>query len=205
MTVAARRTSHPRRALWAGLCGLALILAAVVAWIVVVMTHMGGYPHWSDDSVVPVDGRAHRVEVDGDRPLMIWTFDRTPTCTARDASGAEVPTEAPDGTYRRDGGAADWVGFTVLRPSSDSVEVTCRGIHPSSRSLVMVESVPRLPARMAGDGPEVWVAVGLTGAGLATLVTAALLAVRRHERRLDAPLAPTRANLGADSARGTKG
>ena len=182
MTVAARRASRPRRLLWLGLSGLGMLLAAVVVFVGVVATHFGGYPHWSDDSAVPVDGRAHRVAVDGDRPLMIWTFDRAPTCTARDDAGAEVPTEAPSGTYRRGGGPADWVGFTVLRPSSDSVEVTCRGSHPSSRSIVMVESVPRMPASLAGDCPEVWIAVGLAGAGVLTLLATVLIAVRPLRR-----------------------
>jgi len=162
-----------------------MLLAAVVVFVGFLATHIGGYPHWSDDSAVPVDGRAHRVAVGGDRPLMIWVNESVgpPTCTARDAAGAEVPTETPDGTYRRGGGVGDWVGTTVLRPSSESVEVTCGGLHPSTRGVrVMVESVPRVPAFLAGDCPEIWIPVGLAGAGVLTLLATVLIAVRPLRR-----------------------
>ena len=173
------------RPLWIALSGLGMLAAAAALFVAVVATHLGGYPHWSDDSVVPVDGRAHRVAVDGDRPLMVWVDESVgpPTCTARHRTGAEVPTDAPDGTYRREGGAADWAGTTVLRPSAGPVEVTCGGLHPTTRGVsVMVESVPRGPAFLAGDCPEVWIAVGLAGTGVLALLAAILLAVRPLRR-----------------------
>lgn len=182
MTDSAQAAPRPRSTRWVWVSGVALLLASVLTLMALVVTHVGGYPHWSEESAVPVDGRPHPVAVDDGRALMIWTYtnDGAPTCTAHDEAGSELPTEAPDDAYRRGGGAGDWVGTTVVRPTSDSLEVTCSGLHPSANSSVQVESVPRLPAALAGDGPLAAIALGLAGAGALTLLAAALLAVRRR-------------------------
>ncbi|NPC95756.1 hypothetical protein [Nocardioides sp. zg-DK7169] len=174
-----------RRTRWWWISGLALIVAAVGTFGVLVVTQFGGYTYWAEESAVPVDGRPHVVAHE-DRALMLWTDTtlRTPTCLARDASGDVVPTAPTDDGYRRYGGAGDWVGTVVLSPSqpSGSIELTCSGLHPSTRGTVHVEPVPRLPAAVGNLGPLLPTALGLAGAGTLALLAAVLLAVRPRRR-----------------------
>ncbi|MCW2768216.1 MAG: hypothetical protein JWO11_4175 [Nocardioides sp.] len=150
------------------------------------MSQVDGYD-WPDESLVPVDGQPHTLSVSQGRTAMMWTYeaDSAPDCTIADAyDGDPLPLQPTEGAYRREGGSAgDWIGTATLQPTSSTVEVTCSGLDPRSRSLVVVADAPRMPPALAAFGALVAIPVGLGLTGLLALGAATVLALRPRPSR----------------------
>lgn len=172
--------------------GAALLLAAAASWAGLVVSHLDGY-RWAEDSLVPTDGRSHRVRLDGDdTAVLVWSNEAhaTPTCAAADAvTGRVLPLTPLDGSYRREGGSiGDWSGTATFRAASAAVDVSCTlgaagsGSGPPDRAagvLVAVETAPVLPPGLATLGAWGAVPVSLGLGGLLMAGVAALRGVRR--------------------------
>ena len=195
-------TQHPARAgrlAWwvptVTVAGVALLLAGLGSWLVLLVTQVDGY-RWDEQALVPADGLPHEVRTDGDQAL-IWSDESVlaPTCTVLDAaSGEELVLEPTDGAYRRSGGTAgDWVGTSIVDAPSGAVLVSCALSEGSATSstpaaaaghgvLVAVEATPALPPWLAGLGG--WVALPLTlaAAGALALFAGALARISNAAR-----------------------
>jgi hypothetical protein len=166
--------------------GVAIVLVALAYWVGLALIHFHDY-NWSENALVPVDGGRHSVELSSGGAAMLWTYeaDAGPTCTVvDDATGAELPLSASDGTYRREGGSAgDWVGTATFESPANSVAVTCTGLDRQSRSSVAVETAPNLPPFLAYFGPWVTVPVVMGIVGLLVVALAVPLSALRHGQR----------------------
>jgi hypothetical protein len=181
-----RRRSRPRLTVPGLLAfGAALVLAALISWVGLALTQIDGY-RWSDDAMVPDDGRPHTVELNGEGTAMLWSYEAytAPTCTLVDAAtGSDLRLRSSNAGYWREGGSAgDWLGAATFEPPSSTVEVTCGEPGEGSGFWVAVEAAPALPPPLALFGPWLALPIGLSLAGLFAVAAAVLLHVRRRGR-----------------------
>lgn len=169
---------------WWFALGAVLVLAGLVTAGVLLVGTLRGF--LTTDVSVPVDGRAHRVEVatDGDRLLWVDEAAAAPTCRVVDtATGEKVELRGPGAELRRRHGSGDdQIGARRFAPGSGRLEVTCTGAASRSSALVEIGPAPDLPAFAGSILAAILVPLLLGGAGLSVLLVTGILFATRPAR-----------------------
>lgn len=172
---------------WWFVLGGGLLLAAVASGIALFVWTLSSF--LSTDGTVPLDGRAHVLEVDHHDDLMLWSDDGavTPSCVVRDAgTGTELAQRSPTGSFSKSSGSGSWEGFAIVDGGAGQVEITCAGDPTASTSSTSIEigPAPSLGSFGLGLAATILVPLLLGGLGIVVLlVTGILWSTRAATRR----------------------
>ncbi len=165
-----------RTGIWVG---IALLVVAVVAPLVVVLTVV--VPAWDlDRRSVPADGAPHSLSLPANADYAIYTANSEylsyldPQCRVTDSSGAEVELRPIAGTTTVSG----WKVLRRFDTGSGDVVLTCTPPGETKQS-VQVGAYPRFGPMIGG----IFGALGIAGvSGLLGLVFIVVTLVRRSRR-----------------------
>jgi hypothetical protein len=105
------------------------LLGAVALVVLAVVSVLG--PLTQEDGVVTGDGEAQVLELPDSEPRLLMAPERRAgqvACEARDPAGGQpLAVGTPGASYSYGDPGGSWTGFAVVDPTSDSVELTCRG------------------------------------------------------------------------------